>query len=199
MSEAAVSSAVPAGRSLAFGRRSLRFVLFALVGASAALGASLFHRAASKGDVVKIDLAVPAWFPPAIELDLGARAWPRRLLAGDVAAFTVRLKAEKPLAVRVAVEGDVAGASLTVDGDDHAEDRVIRLAPKRRTNLAIAFSVPAARRGTAMPAEVFLLLDEAGTGRPLGRIPLRVIDTAHGGAATAIGGDHAGHGAHAGH
>lgn len=195
----AASAGRPFLRRLEIRRRSLRFALFALIGVGAALGGSLFHRAAAKGDVVKFDLPVPAYFPAPAELDLAARAWPRRLLAGDVAAFAVRMRAQTPIALRLAVEGDAPDLRLVVDGDDHAEDRVVRLAPKRRTTLSVSFVVPAQRRGAATPAEVVLLLEEEGTRRPLGRVPLRVVDTAHGGVLSASAAGRSGHGAHSGH
>ena len=187
--------ALPSGRRLTL-RGLVGFVLFAGVGIGAALGASLFHRGAAQGEVAKYELALPALAPRAIEIDLAAQGWPKALVAPATVSFRGRVAVKQPLALRLSLEGAVERGAIVVDGDAAGADRIVHVAPGRKTSIGVVFDVPAARRGEAVPVEAALVVVADGTGRPLGRIPLRVIDSGHGALPLAAAPEKNGHSGH---
>lgn len=173
--------------ALPFGLRAaprslVGFVVAGVVGLGAALGASLFHRAASQGEVAKFQLFLPALQPKAAEIDLAAQGWPKALLAPNTVSFRAQVVAKQPLDLRLSLEGAGERSAITVDGDAAGAERVVRVGPGRKTSIGVVFDVPPEARGRAVPVEAALVVVADATGRPLGRVPLRVIDTAHGAA-----------------
>lgn len=192
----AVMPILPCDRRLAL-RRVSGFVVFAAVGIGAALGASLFNRAATPGEVAKFELVLPVLAPRTVEIDLAAQGLPKALVSPATVSFRARVAVKQPLDLRLTLEGTVERAAIVVDGKEGGADRIVHATPEHRTSIGVVFDVPAARRGEAMPAEAALVLVADATGRPLGRIPLRVIDSGHGAERLADARDttqgHAGH------
>ncbi len=181
-------------------RGAAGLVVYALVGVGAALGASLFHRAASQGEVAKFELALPALRSQPVEIDLAAQGWPKALLSPGTVSFRARVVAKQPLALRLSIEGAGDHAAVLVDGDVAGSERVVHVGPGRKTSIGVVFDVPSDRRDRPDPLEAALVVVADGTGRPLGRIPLRVIDSSRG--ATPISASTGGksdHSAHTGH
>lgn len=174
-----VALALPFGFGAA-PRSLVGFVVAGVVGLGAALGASLFHKAASQGEVAKFQLFLPALQPKAAEIDLAAQGWPKALLSPNTVSFRAQVVVKQPMELRLSLEGAGDHAAITVDGDASGAERAVRVAPGRKTSIGVVFSVPPERRGEAVPVEAALVVLAEGTGRPLGRIPLRVIDSAHG-------------------
>lgn len=174
-----VALALPFGLRAA-PRSLVGFAVAGVVGVGAALGASLFHRAASQGEVAKFQLFLPALQPKTAEIDLAAQGWPKALLSPNTVSFRAQVVAKQPLELRLSLEGAGDRAVITVDGDAAGAERVVRVGPGKKTSIGVVFDVPSARRGEAVPIEAALVVLAEGTGRPLGRVPLRVIDSAHG-------------------
>ena len=174
-----VALALPFGLR-AVPRSFVGFTIATALGVGAALGASLFHRAASQGEVAKFQLFLPALQPKTVEIDLAAQGWPKALLSPNTVSFRAQVVAKQPLELRLSLEGAGDRAVITVDGDAAGAERVVRVGPGKKTSIGVIFDVPLERRGEAVPIEAALVVLAEGTGRPLGRIPLRVIDTAHG-------------------
>ena len=174
-----VTLALPFGLK-AVPRSLVGFTIAVALGGGAALGASLFHRAASQGEVAKFQLFLPALQPKTVEIDLAAQGWPKALLSPNTVSFRGRVVAKQPLDLRLSLEGAGEGAVILVDGDATGAERVVRVGPDRKTSIGLFFEVPPERRGQAVPIEAALVVVADGTGRPLGRIPVRVIDSDHG-------------------
>lgn len=174
-----VALALPFGLEAA-PRSLVGFTIAVALGIGAALGASLFHRAASQGEVAKFQLFLPALQPKTAEIDLAAQGWPKALVSPNSVSFRAQVVARQPLELRVSLEGADDRAVVTVDGDAAGAERVVRVGPGKKTSIGVVFDVPPERRGEAVPIEAALVVVAEGTGRPLGRIPLRVIDSAHG-------------------
>lgn len=178
---------LPFGR-FAAPRSLVGFVVAVALGGGGALGASLFNKAASQGEVAKFELALPALQPRPVEIDLAAQGWPKALLSPGSVSFRARVTAKQPLDLRLSLEDAGEGAAITVDGEVVGPERVVRAGPGRRTSIGVVFDVPTQARGRAVPVEAALVVVADGSGRPLGRIPLRVIDSAHGAVPLAAGG-----------
>lgn len=175
-------------------------VVYALLGIGAALGASLFHRAATQGEVAKFELALPALRSQPVEIDLAAQGWPKALFSPGTVSFRARVIAKQPLDLRLSIEGAGDRAAILVDGDVTTSERLVRVGPGKKTSIGIVFDVPSERRDRPEPIEAALVVVADGTGRPLGRIPLRVIDSSRG--ATPLSsstGEKSDHSAHSGH
>lgn len=174
-----VALALPFGLEAA-PRSLVGFTIAVALGIAAALGASLFHRAASQGEVAKFQLFLPALQPKTAEIDLAAQGWPKALVSPNTVSFRAQVVAKQPLELRLSLEGVGDHAVVTVDGDAAGAERVVRVGPGKKTSIGVVFDVPSERRGEAVPVESALVVVAEGTGRPLGRIPLRVIDSTHG-------------------
>ncbi|WP_237151824.1 hypothetical protein [Oryzibacter oryziterrae] len=160
------------------------FAVALLGAAGSAVAMSYYNAGIGTNEVIKFSVTLPAAEVPPVEVDLAAQRLPKALLAPNTVTFRAKSLVngtDKPLDVRLSLEGNPAGAGVQINGNEADFSRITNIAAGGKANVYLIFTVPPAARGSATPLETALLVKNVDDGSTLARVPLRVFDSGAGG------------------